>query len=168
MSLGAGHALDASFLVLNKFYMAVHVVSVRRAFCLLFKDLAEVITIDDGRYTSFDFASWREVSQARCCTAIPTTTSSAPFISRSRFRGSSGSFRTTDFPVKESSSIAGICLRVTATVASTAARSSRPTRSASTTWCHGAVADWQHGTILSVPACGATSEKGDERPAKPE
>ena len=30
-------------------YMAVHVISVRRAFCLLFKELAEVITIDDGR-----------------------------------------------------------------------------------------------------------------------
>ena len=65
MSLGAGHSLDASVLVLNKFYMAVHVVSVRRAFCLLFKDLAEVITIDDGRHMSFNFASWREVSEAR-------------------------------------------------------------------------------------------------------
>src|SRR3954465_14872942 len=65
MSLGASHALDASVLVLNKFYMAVHVISVRRAFCLLFKDLAEVVTLDDGCYTSFDFRSWREVSQAR-------------------------------------------------------------------------------------------------------
>jgi 5-methylcytosine-specific restriction endonuclease McrA len=65
MSLGASHALDASVLVLNKFYMAVHVIPVRRAFCLLFKDLAEVITLDDGRYTSFDFQSWREVSEAR-------------------------------------------------------------------------------------------------------
>jgi hypothetical protein len=65
MSLGAGHALDASVLVLNKFYMAVHVVSVRRAFCLLFKDLAEVIAIDDGRHMSFNFESWREVSETR-------------------------------------------------------------------------------------------------------
>jgi 5-methylcytosine-specific restriction endonuclease McrA len=65
MSPGAGHALDASVLVLNKFYMAVHVVSVRRAFCLLFKNLAEVITVDDGRYASFNFASWREVSLMR-------------------------------------------------------------------------------------------------------
>jgi 5-methylcytosine-specific restriction endonuclease McrA len=65
MSHGAGHALDASVLVLNRFYMAVHVISVRRAFCLLFKELAEVITIDDGRYMSFNFASWREVSEAR-------------------------------------------------------------------------------------------------------
>lgn len=65
MSLGAASALDASVLVLNKFYMAVHVVPVRRAFCLLFKDLAEVITLDDGRYNAYDFASWREVSEAR-------------------------------------------------------------------------------------------------------
>ena len=34
---GAGCALDGSVLVLNKFFMAVHVISVRRAFCLLFK-----------------------------------------------------------------------------------------------------------------------------------
>ena len=65
MSLGASHALDASVLVLNKFFMAVHVISVRRAFCLLFKDLAEVITLDDGGYQAFDFQSWREVSEAR-------------------------------------------------------------------------------------------------------
>ena len=65
MSQVAGHCLDARVLVLNKFYMAVHVISVRRAFCLLFKDLAEVITIDDGRHMSFNFASWREVSEAR-------------------------------------------------------------------------------------------------------
>ncbi len=65
MSLAAGRALDASVLVLNRNYMAVHVISVRRAFCLLFKELAEVITIDDGRYVSFDFATWRDVSEAR-------------------------------------------------------------------------------------------------------
>jgi 5-methylcytosine-specific restriction endonuclease McrA len=65
MSLGAPSALDASVLVLNKFYMAVHIIPVRRAFCLLFKDLAEVITLDDGRYNAYNFASWREVSEAR-------------------------------------------------------------------------------------------------------
>src|SRR5437870_751235 len=65
MSLGASPALDASVLVLNKLYMAVHVISVRRAFCLLCKELAEVITLDDGHYLSYDFQSWREVSEAR-------------------------------------------------------------------------------------------------------
>lgn len=65
MSLGASHALDGSVLVLNKFYMAVHVISARRAFCLLFKGLAEVITVDDGQYVAFNFTTWREVSEAR-------------------------------------------------------------------------------------------------------
>ena len=65
MISGAGCALDGSVLVLNKFFTAVHVVSVRRAFCLLFKELAEVITIDDGQYVAFNFSSWCEASQAR-------------------------------------------------------------------------------------------------------
>jgi 5-methylcytosine-specific restriction endonuclease McrA len=84
MSLGAPSALDSSVLVLNKFYMAVHVISVRRAFCLLFKDLAEVVTVDDGRYSSYDFASWREVSEARA-----------------RFRGPDDDFiRTVHFEIQ--------------------------------------------------------------------
>ena len=65
MSLGACPALDASVLVLNKGFLAIHVISVRRAFCLLFKELAEVILLDDGRYQSHSFQSWREVSEAR-------------------------------------------------------------------------------------------------------
>ncbi|HZT78618.1 MAG TPA: HNH endonuclease [Gemmataceae bacterium] len=61
----SGSALDASVLVLNKLFMAVHVISARRAFCLLCKDLAEVVSLEDGRYTTYDFASWREVSEFR-------------------------------------------------------------------------------------------------------
>jgi 5-methylcytosine-specific restriction endonuclease McrA len=65
MSLGATQPLDSSVLVLNKFFMAVHVISAKRAFRLLVKELAEVVTVDDGQYQSFDFPSWREVSEAR-------------------------------------------------------------------------------------------------------
>lgn len=65
MSLGSCPALDASVLVLNKGFLAVHVISVRRAFCLLVKELAEVILLDDGRFQSHSFQSWREVSEAR-------------------------------------------------------------------------------------------------------
>lgn len=65
MSLGATCALDSSVLVLNRLYMAVRVTSARRAFGLLFKDLAEVITLDDGYYQSYDFMTWRDVSLAR-------------------------------------------------------------------------------------------------------
>ena len=65
MSIAGGCALDGSVLVLNKFFMAVHVISVRRAFCLLVKDLAEVITIDDGQYVGFNFTSWRDAPQVK-------------------------------------------------------------------------------------------------------
>jgi 5-methylcytosine-specific restriction endonuclease McrA len=58
-------ALDASVLVLNKVFMAVHVISVRRAFCLLCKDLAEVVALEDGQYATYDFATWRELSEFR-------------------------------------------------------------------------------------------------------
>jgi 5-methylcytosine-specific restriction endonuclease McrA len=57
--------LEASVLVLNKLFMAVHIISVRRAFCLLCKDLAEVIHWEDGQFSSYDFATWREVSEYR-------------------------------------------------------------------------------------------------------
>ncbi len=65
MSLGADPSFDAGVLALNKFYAAVCVISVRRALCLLFKDLAEVITLDEGCYLSYDFEGWRETSEAR-------------------------------------------------------------------------------------------------------
>jgi 5-methylcytosine-specific restriction endonuclease McrA len=61
----ANSALDASVLVLNKLFMAVHIISVRRAFCLLCKDLAEVVNLEDGQFATYDFASWREVSEYR-------------------------------------------------------------------------------------------------------
>ena len=58
-------ALDASVLVLNKLFMAVHVIPVRRAFILLCKDLAEVVNCEDGQFATYDFATWREVSEYR-------------------------------------------------------------------------------------------------------
>jgi 5-methylcytosine-specific restriction endonuclease McrA len=58
-------ALEASVLVLNKLFMAVHIISVRRAFCLLCKDLAEVVNLEDGQFATYNFASWREVSEHR-------------------------------------------------------------------------------------------------------
>jgi len=57
--------LNSNVLVLNKYYMAVHITDVKRAFCLLFKDLAEVITYQDDTYLSYNFESWVEVSQLR-------------------------------------------------------------------------------------------------------
>ena len=65
MSSSPGSALDASVLVLNKLFMAVHIISVRRAFCLLCKDLAEVVNHEDGQFATYDFATWRELSEYR-------------------------------------------------------------------------------------------------------
>ncbi|CAN5206840.1 HNH endonuclease [soil metagenome] len=65
MSAVSPSALDASVLVLNRLFMAVHIISVRRAFCLLCKDLAEVVSMEDGQYATYDFSSWREVSEYR-------------------------------------------------------------------------------------------------------
>ena len=55
--------LEASVLVLNKLFMAVHVITVRRAFCLLCKELAEVVSLEDGQFATYNFETWREVSE---------------------------------------------------------------------------------------------------------
>ncbi len=60
-----GRVLSSSVLVLNRFYLAVHVVSVRRAFVLLYGDGAEVIDIEGGQYANYDFPAWCEMSAFR-------------------------------------------------------------------------------------------------------
>ena len=59
----AATALNSHVLVLNKMWMAVRVVDARRAFALLCKDLAEVIRVDDGSYTGYDFGDWTDLSE---------------------------------------------------------------------------------------------------------
>src|SRR5438874_8976293 len=66
MSSNGNSALEASVLVLNKLYMAVHIVSVKRAFCLLCKELAEVVSLEEGQFATYDFETWRELSEYRC------------------------------------------------------------------------------------------------------
>lgn len=58
-------ALTAKVLVLNRLYMALRVVSAKRAFSMLSRDLAEVIHVENGQYHSFDFSSWAEVATFR-------------------------------------------------------------------------------------------------------
>jgi 5-methylcytosine-specific restriction endonuclease McrA len=58
-------ALDCNVLVLNKHYMAIRVVGARRAFSLLFRQLAEVVSLEEGRYANYNFDSWCEVSEFR-------------------------------------------------------------------------------------------------------
>ena len=57
--------LSCNVLVLNKHYMAVRIIGVKRAFSLLLRDLAEVVTFEQGKYLSYDFDSWRDVSEFR-------------------------------------------------------------------------------------------------------
>lgn len=71
MSGVATEALSSSVLVLNRFYMAVHVVSVRRAFALLCRELAEVIHIEEGQYANYNFESWREISELKASLKEP-------------------------------------------------------------------------------------------------
>lgn len=63
MSAVSSPALSASVLLLNRQYVAIHVVDVRRAFVLLFRNLAEVIHIEHGQWVNHDFESWREISE---------------------------------------------------------------------------------------------------------
>jgi 5-methylcytosine-specific restriction endonuclease McrA len=55
-------ALNCSVLVLNKHYMAIRIIRARRAFSLLFRELAEVVYFEDNAYCNYDFESWCQVS----------------------------------------------------------------------------------------------------------
>lgn len=58
-------ALTCSVLVLNRNYMALRVVNVKRAMTLLYRQLAEVVHIEKGQYISYDFESWRNISELK-------------------------------------------------------------------------------------------------------
>ena len=64
-------ALESSVLVLNKFYAAVHVVNAKRAFAMLCKESAEVVSIDGGQYNSYDFTSWVDISAFKAECELP-------------------------------------------------------------------------------------------------
>jgi 5-methylcytosine-specific restriction endonuclease McrA len=57
--------LNYHVLVLNKHYMPVRIVNVKRAVSLLTRHLAEVIDLDRGHYNNYDFSSWLEVSELK-------------------------------------------------------------------------------------------------------
>lgn len=65
MTAVAASVLDGHVLVLNRHYAAIHVTSVRRAFGMLYGELAEVISVERDQFLSYDFESWREVSEFR-------------------------------------------------------------------------------------------------------
>lgn len=61
--LAPSAGLSCNVLVLNRNYLALRVVNVRRAFSLLCRELAEVVHVESGRYTSYDFEEWCELSR---------------------------------------------------------------------------------------------------------
>ena len=65
MSPGPSMAIQSNVLAVNRLFVAVHVISARRAFCLLWKGLAEVIHIENESYMSYDFDGWREISELK-------------------------------------------------------------------------------------------------------
>lgn len=81
--LDANSALHSKVLVLNRMYAAIRVVSARRAFCLLMRDIAEVIhveqvptgpvdvrqasgaeleTAEGVKFINYDFATWADMA----------------------------------------------------------------------------------------------------------
>lgn len=58
-------ALNTSVLVLNRLFMAVRVVRARHAFVLLWKEVAEVVSVEDESFDCYDFSSWAAVSEER-------------------------------------------------------------------------------------------------------
>lgn len=63
--VGEASLNSSSVLLLNRLYMAVRVINAKRALTLLYRELGEVVTVEDGQYLSYDFDDWIEVSQAK-------------------------------------------------------------------------------------------------------
>jgi 5-methylcytosine-specific restriction endonuclease McrA len=59
---GCALGLHANVLVLNRFYLPVHLTTARRAFVLVYKGDAEAVTLLNERIVSFDFRAWIEHS----------------------------------------------------------------------------------------------------------
>lgn len=55
--------LDSSVLVLNRYYVAIRIISVRRALTLLYRGCSEVITLENGQFAAYEFESWCELSR---------------------------------------------------------------------------------------------------------
>ena len=77
--------LEKSVLVLNRFYMAIDVATVRRAITLLYVQHAEIIEVSGGRYETHNFEQWLERSKDFPADAVIRTVSfsiAVPMIMR--------------------------------------------------------------------------------------
>ena len=57
------HSIDEKVLVLNRGYAAIRVIPARRAFTLLCRQVAEIISIEDGQYYNYGLRDWIDVAQ---------------------------------------------------------------------------------------------------------
>lgn len=55
---GGGGGLQSNVLVLNRFFLPVHVTTAKRAFVLVYKGDAEAITLLNQQVVGFDFEAW--------------------------------------------------------------------------------------------------------------
>ena len=55
--------LNEKVLVLNRYYTAIRVINARRAFTMLCKAAAEIISVEDGQYITYDLESWTEIAE---------------------------------------------------------------------------------------------------------
>jgi 5-methylcytosine-specific restriction endonuclease McrA len=55
--------LDARVLVLNRLYGAIRVVDARRAFTLLCKEVAEIVSVENGTYVNYSLRTWAEAAE---------------------------------------------------------------------------------------------------------
>jgi 5-methylcytosine-specific restriction endonuclease McrA len=63
--------LNSGVLVLNRLYQAIHVTSVRRAFCLIYKGDARAVQPD---YTTYDWRNWLSIPVAPADPYLSTPT----------------------------------------------------------------------------------------------
>ena len=56
--MGKLTVLESNVLVLNSGYTAIRITSARRAFILLIREAAEVVTSDDGQFRTYDLSAW--------------------------------------------------------------------------------------------------------------
>lgn len=58
------NVLDNEVLVLDKNYLALKLISAKKAFCLLFSNKAETIDVEfNKKFYNYNFNSWREISE---------------------------------------------------------------------------------------------------------
>ena len=57
--------LHSNVLLLNRFYMAMQIISGRQAFILLCRESAEVIDVEDQQFCNYSFDFWQELSLLR-------------------------------------------------------------------------------------------------------